>query len=205
MYGYTGLRLTTQPATEPLSADTLKAHARVDGDDEDALIATYIQVARQWAEQVTGRALVLQTWTMHFDRFPWVIKVPKPPLSSVTHIKYYDTNGDLQTLSSSLYQIDSSSEPARIIPAYEEIWPVTRSIMNAVEVEFVAGYAGTADSPPDYSAIPQSLINAMMLIASTLERHREEVVLPDVSATQYHRLPLGAKTLLNQHRVAWVC
>ena len=50
MYSYTGLRIQTQPATEPLSTATLKSHARVDGDDEDTLIDTYIQIAREWAE-----------------------------------------------------------------------------------------------------------------------------------------------------------
>lgn len=205
MFGYTGLRLNTAPATEPVSVATLKDHARVDGDDEDTLLATYLQVARERVEQATGRALVLQTWDMFFDRFPAVIKIPKAPLSSVTHVKYTDTNGNEQTLSSSLYQVDTKSEPARIIPAYEEIWPVTRTIMNAVEVQFVAGYAGTADTSPDYSAIPQSILQAIMMIAADYERHRQDTVMPDVSATQYHQFPMGARALLNQHRVAWVC
>ncbi len=205
MFSYTGLRINTPPATEPISVSTLRDHARIDSDDEDTLLETYIQIARARAELETGRALVLQTWDMYFDAFPQMIMVPKSPLSSVVFIKYTDTDGNVQTLDSSLYQADSASEPARIIPAYEEIWPVTRTIMNAVQVQFIAGYAGTTDTPPDYTAIPRGILNAILLMAADYERHREDTVLPDVSATQFHQLPAGAKALLNQHRVTWVC
>jgi hypothetical protein len=66
---------------------------------------------------------------------------------SVTIITYIDTNGATQTLSAALYTTDLPSGPkARegcIVPAYQQVWPQTRHVPNAVIVRFVAGYTGT--------------------------------------------------------------
>lgn len=62
--------LTTQPAVEPVTLDEVRAHLRIDSTDEDLLLETMIQAARQQAETITRRALVTQTWTMALDKFP---------------------------------------------------------------------------------------------------------------------------------------
>ena len=60
----------TAPATEPIDLATAKLHCRVDGTDEDTLIAALIVAAREQAEHETGRALVTQTWEQVHDAFP---------------------------------------------------------------------------------------------------------------------------------------
>lgn len=144
------LFLVTAPASEPVSLADLKLHLRVDTTAEDDLIAGLGVTARQYAEAFTQRAIPLQTWDLKLEGFPCGSEfyLPLAPCVSVTSITYVDTNGDSQTLATSVYDTDLPTGPSaragRIFLKYSQQWPQTRSIPNAVTVRFVAGYAGTA-------------------------------------------------------------
>ena len=75
------------------------------------------------------------------------IRIPVPPLQSVTTLTYVDTNGVTQTLDPTLYIVDANSETGRITPAFSTPWPYTRSVINAVNITFVAGYAYSPSTP----------------------------------------------------------
>lgn len=62
--------LITPPAEEPVTLAEAKAHLRVDIADDDMLISGLIVAARQYAETITRRALVTQSWRLALDRFP---------------------------------------------------------------------------------------------------------------------------------------
>ena len=130
------LVLVTPPAVEPVSLDELKAHLRINADqnDEDALLQHYLTTARKYAENYTWRAFITQTWRVSFDCFPCKIEVPRPPLQEVTSIQYVDTAGDTQTLDEDLYQVDADSQPGRIIPAYGQSWPSIRNYLANLDV-----------------------------------------------------------------------
>src|SRR3954471_23227089 len=102
-----GLKQTVAPAIEPVTLQEAKDFARVDGLEDDGLIASLIVTARQLAELATRRALITQTWVLKADAFPrargnggWrfarrnapddSIRLPLPPLQSVTSIRYVD-------------------------------------------------------------------------------------------------------------------
>ena len=53
--------ILTPPTVEPISVAAMKTYLRVDYSDEDSLIGQLISDARQYAEQVTRRALAPQT------------------------------------------------------------------------------------------------------------------------------------------------
>lgn len=113
------------------------------GDPELRMLITAM---RQKAESILKRYLITQTVDLYLDRFPcWEITLP--PLQSVTSITYIDAEGVEQTLSPSRYLVDATSAPARITPAYNQIWPCARYQNNAVKVRFVAGYGDAADVP----------------------------------------------------------
>lgn len=139
------LKLITAPAAEPVSLADAKAHLRVDHAADDDLIAALIAAAREDAEHRLGRALVMQTLEQVCDAFPadGDIELPNPPLASVTSVKYLDSDGVEQTLSTSLYDVDSDSAPGEIHRAYGVTWPSTRCVENAVRARYVAGYAAT--------------------------------------------------------------
>ena len=142
------LTVSTAPTEEPVSVDECKQYLRVDYNDEDSLFASWIKAARELVEKDSARALLTQTLTLKMDAFPArTIYLERLPVQSVSSIQYVDTSGTTQTLSSSNYVTDLTTEPARIEPAYGLIWPFTRYQSNAVTVTFVGGYSSVATVP----------------------------------------------------------
>lgn len=134
-------RVTTEPVAEPVSLIEAKLHLRVDHSADDELITALIRVARQWCEGFQNRVYVTQAITMTLDKFPAVFEIPKPPLQSVSSVKYIDTGGNQQTFAAANYDVDAESEPGRIALAHSKSWPSIRGDINSVEVIFFAGYA----------------------------------------------------------------
>lgn len=145
------LQLITSPSVEPVSLEEAVLHCRVDSTADYPLVRGIVQAAREWVEQKTGRALIEQRWQASCDAFPSVLELGHPPLVAVESVKYYDTNGVDQTVSSLDYLVDLVSEPARIVPAYAKSWPSARCQPNSIRARFIAGYACgvTADASTD--------------------------------------------------------
>jgi len=106
------------------------------------------------------------TWDMYFDGFPSIgseIVFPRNPVSSVTSVTYTDQNGDAQTWSSTLYQTDFKSVPARLKPIESEDWKDTQSgTYNTVKVTFVAGFGAAASNvPEEYKKLVARVTRAM--------------------------------------------
>lgn len=153
------LNTVIAPTAEPVTVAEAKSSPsfRVDATRDDAAIASLLVVARGMAEGITRRALMQQTLELVLDGFPHdgilnEIVLPCPPLASVTSIKYIDTNGAEQTLASTEYTVDTSSEPGRVYPAFAKAWPGTRGVPNDVRVRYVAGYASAAHVPEEIKA-----------------------------------------------------
>jgi len=133
--------VVTAPVCEPLHLDEVKNHLRVDGTDDDTLISSLIRAARIYCEKFQNRSYVTQTRKLTLDGFPNEFELGYCPVDSVSSITYIDSAGDTQTLSSSYYDTDATSEPARIVEAYSYSWPGIRGDINSVEVTYIAGYA----------------------------------------------------------------
>lgn len=144
------LSIYTAPGSEPVTTAEVKLDARLSETALDATIATLITAARMDAESETGRALMPQTWELLLDAFPsesGAIEVGKLPISAITHVKYYDTSGVLQTLASDQYVLDANKLPGWIYLAPDCLWPSTQCRENGVQIRFVAGYADAATVP----------------------------------------------------------
>lgn len=132
-----------EPRALPIHLTEAKRQVRVAASvtAEDAHIEACIRAAVERAEGITGRLLVLQTWVATWDwHFPWLIEPTQVPLRRVDALQYVDNDGVLQTLDASKYVVDTDGEPARIYPAYGEVWPVTRNQRRAVILRYSAGY-----------------------------------------------------------------
>jgi uncharacterized phiE125 gp8 family phage protein len=176
------LRLYSAPASEPVTLTEAKAHLRVDTSDDDTIIGALITAARQHVEHVTGRGIVTQTWELVLDAFPDAdsIELPRGSLASVTHVKHYDSAGDLQTLVASTdYVVDTGPPmgPGRVILAYGESWPGTRDVWDAVQIRYVVGVA--------QGSVPEAIKAAIKLIIGGLYEHR----LPEVTGTIVAEMP----------------
>ena len=161
-------KLKTPPVNEPMTLQEAKDHLRVDLADDDSYIDVLVKAARREAEEFMERALITQTWELFLDFFPKAsnapILIPRPPLLSITSIKYIDGDGAEQTLPAGDYKVDAASAPARIFPAFEKSWPTTRVEVNAVTIEFQAGYG------PNAQDVPENIVHALKLIIG----HRDE-------------------------------
>lgn len=182
---------TAGPSVEPITLDDAKAQTRNDLDNEDALILAQIAAAREYAETTTERALITQTWRYSLDRFPAVIRLPMSPVQQVTEIKYIDALGVQQTLSTSMYRADTDTDPARITPAYNEVWPVTHPVTNAVEITYVAGYGDSA------SDVPQSIRQAMLMLLAHWDENRSGVNVGNIVNT----MPYAVDALLMPYKL----
>jgi uncharacterized phiE125 gp8 family phage protein len=185
------LTTTTAPAGEPLGAAEAKLHLRLDGDDENELLDALITAARDVCETATHRAFITQTLELGLDCFPCEISVPRPKLQSVTSVKYLDTNGTLQTLASTEYTVDASSEPGRIKPAYGKYWPVTRKELNAVRISFKAGFGDDAED------VPATIRQAMLMLIAHLYENREPVNIGNI----VNNLPMTVEFLLQPYKI----
>ena len=187
------LVLTQAPATEPLTLAEAKLHMRVEVADDDALITSLITAARQWCEAFQGRAYITQTWQLWLDKWPKgdAISIPRPPLQSVTSIKYYGADGAEYVMPAADYLVDTKSEPGRIVLGYGKTWPsVTLRPAGAIAIEFVAGY-GNAD------AVPQRVKQAILLLVASWYQNREAVITGTVSK----EVEFALTALLWQERV----
>ncbi len=145
-----GLTLVTPPTVEPVSLAEVKAHLRGPPSDDDGLLSGYILAARRFAESYIRGAIITQTWDYKIDcAWPMVwsgnyvknrIELPLRPIQSVTSISYVDSNGDTQTLNSSLYTVHADRSVPFIERAYNADWPEVRDVPDAITVRFVAGY-----------------------------------------------------------------
>lgn len=163
----------TAPTDEPVTIDETKHFLRIDDEDSDALIISLIKISREYAESVTGRALMTQTWKYYLDDFPSedYIELPFPPLSSITHLKYTDTAATQTEFSSTAYSADTAGVPGRLVLGYNQTWPTaTLATVNPIEIQFVCGY-GTPDD------IPESLKQGMKIDIGNLFENRETIVI----------------------------
>ncbi len=135
-----GLSVITGPAAEPISLTEAKAHLRVTDTNEDTLITALITVARGWVENYTRRVLVLSDLEWTLDQFDSLLRLPLSPLRSVVSINYVDESGIAQTLATSVYVVDTTSTPGRIVEQYDQEWPSTYDTLNAVTIRFKAGH-----------------------------------------------------------------
>lgn len=184
--------LTTPPTLEPFDVEEAKAQIRSVQHQEDALVAAYIKAARQSAEDYLGRGLLTQTWTLHISDFVDVLPLPMAaPLQSITHVKYYDVDGALQTLSASTYTVDTVSRPGRIALAANETWPAVQSLrkVSRIEVAYVVGWTAKG-------LIPESIRTGMRVLIGYLDADRDGM---EVNAEQALRV---AKTFWTD-RVFW--
>lgn len=136
------INVTVEPRAEPLHLTEVKAHLRRTDNAEDALIASLIPAARAQAEGYLNRPLVLQTIELAFQQFHECFRLDRMPMMKFGSVQYKDSAGDLQTLSTSVYQVDTKPEPGKLTRQYAQVWPQIRGgeDRNNVIITYQAGY-----------------------------------------------------------------
>ncbi len=199
-----GTGVSLRVTNEPVSLAQAKQHSRVERPDEDARVASMIGSARRTVETMLGQHLIATTLDYYSDNWPWlggyynrvvraqavmgpmpyylpnsntgVLNLQAVPLLSVTWVKYQDFNGVLQTIPSGNYIVESVTPgsgiagPSRIQPQYVMTWPIPRPVVDSVNIRFVCGYGS------DFSAVPENIKNAILMLVAHWYENREHVV-----------------------------
>jgi len=208
------LRLTTRPAAEPVDLDYFQAHSKIDaGGSDDADAQAKLTAAIRGIEQETGRDRLLQsTWEFRLPCFPCVhlIELPLPQVQSISHIKYTDSAGVLQTMTSGDYHIVGEYSPvaaaldageneattglAWVFLNYGKSWPAaTLQTGLPVVITFVAGWAAPENVPEDLKA-------AICMQGAHLWRNREAVTIGR-DAINSNALARGVESLISPYRM----
>lgn len=186
-------RLVTPTDIALLSVDELKEHLRVDHSDEDMLIEGYGKAAMNQIEEFTSRALLTQTWDVWFADWPedGALELPRPQLQSVTSVKYTPAGGVQQTLSPSVYRVESEREPGRVRPAFGQEWPgETLDTGLPLVVRMVCGW-------PDAESVPAGVVQALRWLVGHMYEHREGVSLANVPPAV---MPMAVQWSLQPYR-----
>jgi len=147
------LSVTSPPqafTAEPITVDEAAAFLVLDtplSDEDTAELSLMISAAREWAEGIHNRELVVKSWDLAMDFWPaWQVEL-KSRLIGVDLVQYRDSTGAFTTLTPDTdYIVDTMKEPGLLMPPYTHVWPsFTPWPTSAILVRFRAGM--TNDDP----------------------------------------------------------
>jgi uncharacterized phiE125 gp8 family phage protein len=182
------MKVIAAPLLEPVSLAEVKDQLGINDTRSDGLLSRRIAEARQWAESYTGRAFLQQTREIRWDCF--VQRHECPSALTVVSVKYIDTNGVEQTVSSSDYTLDTYAFIPFVQSAYGVSWPSPRHQRNAVRIQFTAGYGDTVES------VPALIKEALVLLVghwTNFQPQGESGITPT-------RIPFAVRDMLDLYR-----
>jgi uncharacterized phiE125 gp8 family phage protein len=139
------IRAVTPAAEIPLlvSVPDAKIYLRVDGADEDALIASQVLESMEMVERFTGHVLTPRDLELRMDGFPVLpelISIPRDPVTEIYAIKFTDpdSGAEVEMEPTGWRWADSAAD--QVLPAWRASWPVSADEAGSVRVAFKAGY-----------------------------------------------------------------
>lgn len=183
------LVLVTPPSGQAITTAEAKTHCRVETSADDAYIDALIAAATDFIQdEIYGHRQILQaTYDLPVYEF-WggEFRLPRPPLASVTSVKYYDTSSVQQTLASSFYEVRTPwRQPGTIWLAPLQTWPSVQTDKRyPITIRFVAGYAS--------GQIPTPIKHAIKLLVGHWYANREAFE----NRAAENEIGMGVKNLL---------
>jgi uncharacterized phiE125 gp8 family phage protein len=196
----TELKIVAPPAVE-LSLSTVKSYLRVDFSDDDTLITTLIQSARERAEQYCNRSFITQTIEVYYDKIERTFILPRAPIQSVSTVKliylnevstltqnadYYVMGNQDQwiTITATTYNLPPGFSPGDDISRYH------------LDVTYTAGYGSS------WTNVPMGIQEAIMKMVGAAYEVREDVaLLSSKGVSNIMEIPNDSKRLLDAYRV----
>lgn len=175
------LQLVTD-SDDCVKLEELKAHLRIDFNDQDALLNASITAARVFIEEYLNRAILNKTYDAWYDSHEFgahsskhwqgtregsiseiagneTLSLRMARIQSITDVKSYGQGNDELLYPSTNYFLDNASEPGKIVLNYGSVWPTDLRHVNALKIRFVAGYGASA------SSVPAPIISAVKFLA----------------------------------------
>jgi uncharacterized phiE125 gp8 family phage protein len=177
------LQRLTDPTEEPLSLEDLKTQLRIDTDTEDDLILRLARAAREQVEQLTGRAMLTQSWQQSFDDWgEGSLFLDIAPARAVTEVSVLQEDGSEEIIPAADYLLNGQ----RVV--FTGAMPKPSFPQNGIHVTFEAGQSDAAD-------IPAALVQATALLTAHYYERREPYENERISA-----VPETVMALLSLYR-----
>lgn len=156
----------TPPASALVSLSEAKSMLLIDHSADDTLITAMIAAATLEAQAAAARSFVTQTLLLSLDAWPsdGAVRLPFPPLASVTSVKYYDADNVEQTVSSGDYIVIADTTPGLIVPAAGKSWPTDLRDWSPIRIRYVAGYGAAADVAASAQGEIVQLVKALVTV-----------------------------------------
>ena len=174
--------LHSPPAIEPVSLAEAKAWLRIEGNDEDSLVAALVTTARMLVEQMARRCLIDQTWRIVADRWPvdGRLVLPRAPVRAIAGVRALDSAGLATTVPETAYRLDAGREPAEL--RLTGPLPLPGRFSGGIEIDIVCGFG------PDPQDVPEPLRHAIRLLVARWYENRGDATAdaaalpPDIAA-----------------------
>ena len=143
-------RLITAPATQPVSLDEAKQFLNILHDDDNVLLTAFITAATQYLDGysgVLGRAILLQTWEMPFDRFPagrCGLSLPFGGVTGIVSLQWKDSQGVDHSVDASDCVLETLTTGQVVSLKQGSVWPSTG---QSIRLIFEAGVLSAAQVP----------------------------------------------------------
>jgi len=186
------LNRVTAPAGAPVSLADVKMQMRVDYNDDDYHINGLIEAATATFEEMTGCALVAQTWDLSMRVPGGRVYLPKVPVQSITSISYYDRDEAQQSATVGDFHLFNDIHRAWVEPKDGKTWPDLFDRPDALTIRFVAGYA-------TIEAVPKEIRHAILLLVAHWYEQRSAA--SDASMSE---VPFSVQTIASLHQRQWI-
>jgi uncharacterized phiE125 gp8 family phage protein len=186
--------IITEPESYPVTVEEIKEFARIDGNDEDSILESFLIGVVNDTEAYLKKALITRQYKMIMDAWnDKEIELPMPPLISVQSIKTIDEDGNETVYDSDNYYVVTESIPGKIIIKKNSQKPLnSERESGGYEIIFTAGYGN------DASSVPKQIRIAIMQWVTMIYENRS---MTD-SETLKNEPPPEVKKILKTYRIA---
>lgn len=194
-------KLQTDNTNLALSTAEVNEHLKTSFTDvtTEVLISAMIKAVEQFGEGYTKRTFLNKTFRLFLDCWPSIyVELDRSPLVSITSVKYYDTDGVLQTVDAGDYYKTFSHAYSRLVWNDSFVAPTLRSRMQQIEIDFVAGYGATSADLPQ--ALKLAMLNHLALLWENRGDCDTATLKGDVSFF-YKNLPNTSRILYSHYTI----
>tara|TARA_R110002020_G_scaffold475207_1_gene709081 strand:+ start:5487 stop:6065 length:579 start_codon:yes stop_codon:yes gene_type:complete len=187
------LTLISSSEKKSVTVAECKKDLRLQHSIDDEYISGLIDAAYAYLGGVNGvlggKVLDTESWQYKTLQPSSIAILPLTPAQELTSMSYYDLDNSVQQIDISDYTLYSDEDCAYIEPNPNISWPAMFDRIDALTINFVAGFTST----------PDNLNKAIRFIVAHWFENRTVT-----SDRPVNEIPMAAESLINISRKGWV-